>query len=79
MAQMNRLTGRASQNTLEAATLSSPGYDGGAHFHRRACQGCQKSARIKLLVDNMLGEKAKSIIQSNFIKIAVKDEKMTKR
>ncbi len=79
MAQMNRLTGRSSQSALEVATPSSPGYDGGAHFHRRARQGCQKSARIKLMVGNMLGEKAMSIIQANFIKIAVKDEKMTKR
>jgi hypothetical protein len=76
---MNRLTGRSSQSALEAATPSSPGYDGGAHFHHRARQGCQKSARIKLLVDNMLGEKAMLIIQANFIKIALKDEKMTKR
>ncbi len=78
-AQINRLTSRASQCALEAATPSSPGYDGGAHFHRCARQGCQKSARIKLLVNNMLGEKAMSIIQTNFIKIAVKDEKTTKR
>jgi hypothetical protein len=68
MAQINRLTGRASQSTFEAATLSSPGYDGGAHFQRRARQGCQKLARIKLLVDNMLGEKAMSIIQTNLLK-----------
>ncbi len=40
MAQMNRLIGRASQSALEAATLSRPGCDGGAHFHRRARQGC---------------------------------------
>ncbi len=77
-AQINRLTSRASQSALEAVTPSHPGYDGGAHFHRRARQGCQKSARIKLLVKNMLGEKAMSIIQTNFIKIAVKDEKTTK-
>jgi hypothetical protein len=76
---MNRLTGRASQSALKAATPSSLGYDGGAHFHHRVGQSCQKSARIKLLVDNMLGEKAMSIIQANFIKIVVKDEKMTKR
>jgi hypothetical protein len=76
---MNCLTGRSSQSALEVATPSSPGYDGSVHFHRRVRQGCQKSARIKLLVDYMLGEKAMSIIQANFIKIAVKDEKMTKR
>jgi hypothetical protein len=75
MVQINRLTGRASQSAFEAVTPSSPGYDGGVHFHRRACQGCQKSERIKLLVDNMLGEKEMSIIQTNLIKIAVKDEK----
>jgi hypothetical protein len=79
MAQINRLTGRASQSALEAATPSNPGYDRGALFHRRARQGCQKSARIKLLVNNMLGETAMSSIQMNFIKRAVKDEKTTKR
>jgi hypothetical protein len=62
MAQINRLTGRASQSAVKTATPSSPDYDGGEHFHRRACQGCQKSARIKLLVDNMPGEKTISII-----------------
>ncbi len=56
-ARINRFTGRASQSTLEAATPSSPGYDGGALFHRRARQGCQKLARIKMLVDNTYGEK----------------------
>jgi hypothetical protein len=43
------------------------------HFRRRVRQGCQKSVRIKLLVNNMLGEKAMSI--TYFIKIAVEDEK----
>ncbi len=74
-AQINRLTGRDRQSALEPAIPSSSGDDGGAHFHHRARQGCQKLARIKLLVDNMLGEKTMSIIQMNFIKIAVKDEK----
>jgi hypothetical protein len=78
-AQINHFTGRASQSAVEAATPSSPGYDGGAHFHRRARQGCKKSARLKLLVDNMPGEKKISIIQTNFIKIAVKDEETSKR
>ncbi len=40
MAQINRLTGRARQSALEAANPSSPGYDGSAHFHHRARQGC---------------------------------------
>jgi hypothetical protein len=56
-AQINRFTGRASQSAVEAVTPSSLGYDGGVHFYRRARQGCQKSARLKLLVDNMPGEK----------------------
>jgi hypothetical protein len=43
------------------------------HFRRRARLGCQKSVRIKLLVNNMLGKKAMSI--TYFIKIAVEDEK----
>jgi hypothetical protein len=77
-AQINRLTGRASQSALEAATPSSPGYDGGAHFHRRARQGCQKSARIKMLVDNTYGDKILSMIQIDFIIRAVKDKKRPK-
>jgi hypothetical protein len=43
-----------------------------------ARQGCKKSARIKLLVDNLFGDKALSIIQTNLIIKAVKDEKMLK-
>jgi hypothetical protein len=78
MAQINRLTGRASQSALEAATPSNPGYDGGAHFHRRARQGCQKSARFKMLVDNMYGDKILSIIQIDFIIRADKEGKMPK-
>jgi hypothetical protein len=79
MAQINRLTARACQSALEAATPSSPGDDGSAHFHHRTRQGRQKSARIKPLVDNMLGEKTMLIIQMNFIKIAGKDVKTSKR
>jgi hypothetical protein len=78
MAQINRLTGRASQSALEAATPSGPGYDGGTHFHRRARQGCQKSARIKMLVNNTYGDKILSIIQIDFIIRAGKDEKRRK-
>jgi hypothetical protein len=78
MAQMNRLIGRASQSALETATPSRSGYDGGAHFHRRARQGCQKSARIKTLVDNTYGDKTLSIIQIDFIIRAFKDEKRPK-
>jgi hypothetical protein len=69
---------RQSQSALEAATPSSPGYDGGAHFHRRARQGCQKSVRIKILVDNTYGDKILSIIQIELIIRAVKDEKRPK-
>ncbi len=78
-AQINRSTARASQSALEAATPSSPVYDGGVHFHCHSRQGCQKSLRIKLLVDNTLGEKAILNLQTNLIKIAVKDEKTSKR
>jgi hypothetical protein len=75
---MNRLIGRASQSALEAATPSRPGCDGCAHFHRRAHQGCQKSARIKKLVDNTYENKTLSIIQIDFIIRSVKDEKRPK-
>jgi hypothetical protein len=75
---MNRLTDRTSESALEAATPSHPGYDGGAHFHCRARQGCQKSARIKMLVDNAYGDKTLLIIQIDFIIRAVKDEKRPK-
>jgi hypothetical protein len=78
MAQINRLTSRGSQSALEATTPSNPGYDGGAHFHRCARQGCQKSARIKMLVDNTYGGKILSIIQIDFIIRAVKDKKRPK-
>jgi hypothetical protein len=77
-AQINRLTDRTSQSALEAATPSSPGFDRGAFFHRRARQGCEKSARIKMLVDNTYGDKTLSIIQIDFIIRAVKDEKRPK-
>jgi hypothetical protein len=78
MAQIRHLTSRGRQSALEIATPSSIGNNTGAHFLCRARQGCQKSARIKLLVNNMLGKKTLSIIQTNFIIIAVKDEKMPK-
>jgi hypothetical protein len=79
MAQINRLTGRASQSALEAATPSSPGFDGGVFFHHRcARQGCEKSTRIKMLVDSTYGGKTLSIIQIDFIIRAVKDEKRPK-
>jgi hypothetical protein len=66
MAQISRLTGRAGQSTLDPATPSSPGYNGGAHFCRYARQGCKKSAGIKLLVHNTFGDNIMSIIESNF-------------
>jgi hypothetical protein len=67
MAQSNRLTGRASQSSLEATTPSSPGYDGGAHFRLYGHQGCKKSAGIELLVNNMFGDNILSIIKTNYI------------
>jgi hypothetical protein len=75
MAQISCLSGRAGQRTLKTATPSSPGYDGGAHFRRRARQGRKKAMRIKILVNNMYGDKNLLIIQTNFIIRAVKDEK----
>jgi regulator of extracellular matrix RemA (YlzA/DUF370 family) len=48
------------------------------HFRRHARQGCKNAARIKMLVDNTYGEKTLSIIQTNFIIRAVKDEKRPK-
>jgi hypothetical protein len=66
-AQINRLTGISGQSTLKTATLSSPGYDGGMHFCRCAHQGCKKSVRIKVLVNNSYGAKTLSIILTNFI------------
>ncbi len=48
-AQITHLTSRASQRALETVTPSSPGYDGGMHFHRHVRQGCKKLARIKQL------------------------------
>jgi hypothetical protein len=78
MAQISRLTGRAGQSALETPTPFSLGYDGGVHFHHLMCQGCKNSSRIKLLVDNMFGDKTQSIIQTNCIIKAVTDEKMPK-
>jgi hypothetical protein len=78
MAQISRLTGRAGQNALKTATPSSPGNDGGAHFHCLVRQGYKKAARIKMLVDNTYGDKTLLIIQTNFIIRAVKDEKRPK-
>ncbi len=75
MVQIGRWTSRAGQSALKTATPSSPGYDGGAHFLRRAHQGSKKLARIKILVDDMYGDKTLSIIQTNPIIRAVKDEK----
>jgi hypothetical protein len=64
-----------SDQPFQTATPSSPGYDGGTHFCCPARQGCRKLARIKLVVDNMFGDKTLLIIQTNFIIIAVKDDK----
>jgi hypothetical protein len=72
------LTGRAGQSALEIATPSSPGYDGGAHFRRYACQSCKKSAGIKVLVNNTIRDhrSSKQIISSKLFK--TKNVKMTK-
>jgi hypothetical protein len=70
-AQINRLTGRPSQSALEAATPSSPGYNGGVRFRRYSRQGCKKSAGIKLLVNNTFRDNILSIIQTNYIIKAV--------
>ncbi len=76
--QVSRLTSRAGQSALETATPSSLGYDRGAHFCRHMYEGCKKSVRIKLLVDNLFGNKTLSITQINCIIKAVNEEKMTK-
>jgi hypothetical protein len=75
MAQISRLTSRAGQSILENHYPSSPGYNGGTHFRRCAHQGCKKLARKKLMVINTFGDKTLSIIQTNYIIKAVKDEK----
>jgi hypothetical protein len=46
-------------------------------FRCLACQGSQKPAGIKPLVDSAYGDKSLSKIQTNFIIKAVKDEKLT--
>jgi hypothetical protein len=45
------------------------------YFRRYARQGCKKSVGIKLSVNNTFGDNILSIIQTNFIIKAVKDEK----
>jgi hypothetical protein len=69
------LAGRAGQSALYTATTSNPQYDRGAGIHRHTRQGCKKSAKIKLLVDNTYGIKTLLIIPTNYIIKAVKDEK----
>jgi hypothetical protein len=49
-----------------------------ARIFTAARQGCQKSARIKTLVDNTYENKTLSIIQIDFIIKAVTDEKRPK-
>jgi hypothetical protein len=77
-AQISCLTGRASQNAFKTTTPSCLSYDGGGHFYHSTCQGCKKSAKIQLLVDNTFGDKTLLTIQTNCIIKAVKDQKMAK-
>jgi hypothetical protein len=73
------LANRASLNAIDAATPSSPIYDGGAGLYQRTCQDCKKKlARIKLLVNSACGKKTPSIIQTNCIIKTVKDKNITK-
>jgi hypothetical protein len=65
-------------NCLRTATTSSQSYDRITHFHCRGRQGCQKSARIKLMDHNTFGGKILSPIQTNYIIKAVKDKKITR-
>ncbi len=50
---------------------------GGVNFRRRSCQGCKKSARIKLSDNNTYGDKTLSIVRTNCIAKAFKGEKIT--
>jgi hypothetical protein len=72
------LDGRTGQITLYTVTPSNLRYDRGDGILHRTHQGCKKSARIKLLVNNTNGIKALSIIQTNYITKTIKDEKITK-
>jgi hypothetical protein len=74
---ISHLTSRAGQSTLATDTPYSLGHDWGAHFRCCARQGCQKLARIKMLVYNMFWDKTLSIIQTNYIIKAVR-QKMPK-
>jgi hypothetical protein len=48
MPQINHLTDRAGQSAMEAATPSSPGYNGDAHFCRRTHQALWTVGDIRL-------------------------------
>jgi hypothetical protein len=61
-----------------ATAPSSLSYDQVAHFCRRACQGCNMSAGIKLLVNSAYEDKTLSIIWTNCVIKVVKDKKTTK-
>jgi hypothetical protein len=50
-------------------------YDRGATVHRRALQGCQQSAGINLLINNVYGESLCPPLKQIVIKKAVKRKK----
>jgi hypothetical protein len=78
MAQISCLTSSDCRSALETAAASSPGYDGGVHFPHHERHHGKNSARIKLLVDNMFGDKILLIIRTYCISKAIKNKKITK-
>jgi hypothetical protein len=72
--------GRQSQpKRLIYCDPSNPLYDRGTGIHPHTRQGCKKSAKIKLLVDNTYGIKTPLTIWTNYIIKAVEEEKITKK
>jgi hypothetical protein len=68
------LSAKDSDQPVEPVNPSSPGGD--AHFRDCACWGSKKLARIKLLVNNIFGDKNTVDHPNNFIIKDVKGEKM---
>jgi hypothetical protein len=76
-APFNCLDSRAGQTTSHPTTPPSPCYEG-ANFCCCACQGCKKLEGIKMPVNYAYEDKTLSIIQTNCVIKAVKDEKTNK-
>ncbi len=64
--------------TSHSTTPPSPWYEGGENFCCCACQGCKKGEGIKMPVNYAFEDKTLSIIQTNCVIKAVKDEKLPK-